>query len=253
MIKQDEEKVTKNAKYYMKEIGVQLAKKMVMEYHYSGKVVQNSKLHLGVFDIQTDELVGALQYGYPMNPAKTPQRIVKGSSQHEMFELNRMAMRDDAPKFSESQAIGLSIKYIKRYMPHIKWLLSFSDGKEGNVGIIYQATNWEYRGYRLSTSFWDLDGDIEHSVKLWSRYKRKDTSGRTTTEIICDIFDNISKIEARQHIYVFPLDKKIEIIPEKQPYPKKESEPLIVRRVHYKKDGKVCNPKEVDLYDIPDA
>ena len=50
-----------------------------------------------------------------------------------MMELNRMAMTDEAPKLSESQAISLSLKYIKRFMPNIKWLLSFSDGKEGNL------------------------------------------------------------------------------------------------------------------------
>lgn len=237
-----------NKNYYMEVVPVKVARELVKKYHYSGKVVANSTLHLGVFDKKTDELVGVLQYGYPMNPARTPQKLVVDSNQHEMYELNRMAMTDDAPKLSESQAIGLSLKFIKRFRPHIKWLLSFSDGKEGNVGTIYQATNWQYHGYRLSGSFWELDGDIYHNVQIWSKFKNGDTTGRTTTQIICDIFENVSKIESRQHIYIFPLHKDVEIIPERKPYPRKETEPTITRRTWYKRDGVKFEKPEVIVY-----
>lgn len=115
-------------------------------------------------NLETDELEGVLQFGTPMNAKKTPQKLIQGATQNDMYELNRMAMTDDAPKFSESQAIGLCIKWLKRFRKDIKWLLSFSDGKEGNVGTIYQATNWKYYGYNISNSFFDLDGTIMHKV-----------------------------------------------------------------------------------------
>lgn len=54
----------------------------------------------------TNELIGALQYGPPMNSKSTPGSLVFGSTANEMYELNRMAMLDDAPKLCESQAIG---------------------------------------------------------------------------------------------------------------------------------------------------
>ena len=54
----------------MKEIDVKTARDLVRRYHYSGKVVPNSYLHLGVFDKQTNNLVGVLQYGTPMNAKK---------------------------------------------------------------------------------------------------------------------------------------------------------------------------------------
>lgn len=231
----------------MKEIDVKTARDLVKRYHYSGKVVPNSYLHLGVFDKQTNNLVGVLQYGTPMNAKKTPQKIVKDSNSNEMMELNRMAMTDEAPKLSESQAISLSLKYIKRFIPNIKWLLSFSDGKEGNVGTIYQATNWVYLGFRESNSFYELDGTIWHSVQIWHKFKEGKPDVTTMSELD-NHFSNISQLVSRQHIYVMPLSENIEFLLEKHPYPKKETEPRIIRRTIIKKDGEMLPKKQIINY-----
>lgn len=231
----------------MKQIEAKTAGVLIKQYHYSGKTVQNTKLHLGVFDKQTHQLKGALSFGYPMNAKKTPGKLVKDGHFSEMLELNRMAMSDDAPKFSESQAIGLSIKWLKRFRKDIRWLLSFSDGKEGNVGIIYQATNWEYYGYNVSKSFYDLDGEIMHGVTSWHRHREKDTTGRTEREILCDTYTNVSKLHCKQHIYIYRLDKGIEVLRDSQIYPKKENEPLILERAWIKKDGVVIGKKHTKL------
>ena len=247
------ERFTENKHYLMCEIPAKEAKELVRTYHYSGKVVPNSSLHLGVFDKVTRGLIGALQYGAPMNARRTPQLLVRDAGAGDMYELNRMAMRDDAPKLSESQAIGLSIKYIRRFIPQKKWLLSFSDGKEGNVGTIYQATNWDYYGYNVSDSFYDLDGVIMHNVQVWHKFREGDTSGRTTHEILYEHFDNVSKIESRQHIYIFPLVKNLPVLREKQTYPKRETEPTITRRIYYKKNGIVLPKRKVVEYAIPET
>lgn len=230
---------TENKRYYVKKIDAKTARDLIKTYHYSGKTVQNSKLHLGVFSKETDSLCGVLSFGYPMNPKKTPGKLVKDGHFREMFELNRMAMTDDAPKFSESQAIGLSIKWLKRYRQDIRWLLSYSDGKEGNVGTIYQATNWEYYGYNISNSFYDLDGEIMHSVTSWHRHREHDTTGRTEREILCDTYENVSRIYTKQHIYIFRLDETVEVLRDKQPYPKKDEEKRIIRRDWIKKNGEI--------------
>ena len=158
-----------------------------------------------------------------------------------------MAMTDEAPKLSESQAISLSLKYIKRFMPHIKWLLSFSDGKEGNVGTIYQATNWVYLGFRESNSFYELDGTIWHSVQIWHKFKEGKPDVTTMSELD-NHFSNISQLVSRQHIYVMPLSENIEFLLEKHPYPKKETEPRIVRRTIIKKDGEMLPKKQIINY-----
>ena len=233
--------ITENKNYYMTEIDAKIARELINKYHYSHKVVPNSKLHLGVFDKTNNKLIGVLQYGTPMNASKTPQKLVEDSNKNEMYELNRMAMLDEAPKFCESQAIGLSIKYIKRFKPNIKWLLSFSDGKEGNVGIIYQATNWDYYGYKISDSFYKLDDVIMHSVQIWHKYLQRPNLHNMKT--IYNNIVNASRIHARQYIYIFRINKDIKVLRDKEEYPRKNKEPLIVKEIIYKKDGIVLDKK----------
>jgi hypothetical protein len=240
--------ISENKQYFTKEIGSKIANEFIKKFHYSHKVVSNSKLHLGIFNKTNSRLEGVLSFGYPMNPKSTPQKIVKNSNYTEMYELNRMAMDDEAPKLSESQAIGICIKWLKKYQPHIKWLLSFSDGKEGNVGTIYQATNWTYLGYNISDSFYQLDNQIMHNVQIWHKFKEGKPNVNTMDELYKN-FSNVKKIKSRQHIYVFKLTKEdLEYINEIQPYPKKETEPKIIQEVIYKENGIILNKKRIINY-----
>ena len=234
-----------NGIYTVKEIEAKQVNSLVKEFHYSAKVVANSKLHLGIFDADSN-LIGCLQFGPPMNGNKT---AIKLSEQLPMFELNRMVMHDNQPRNSESMAIGLCIKYLKKFTD-CKWLLSFSDGKEGNVGYIYQATNWLYLGYMLSDSFYKLDGKYMHNVSVWHKYKEKhpDRDVKTTDQILFDNYENVSKVSCKQHIYVMPLHKTTKFKFEKQKYPKLETEVPIVKQVTLKQDGLVLIPKKVELF-----
>lgn len=222
-------------KYTVFQISARDANDIVKLYHYSHKVVSNSKLHLGVFD-NLENLVGALSFGYPINGNKTSGKI----SSTPMFELNRMVLDDNQSRNSESQAISLSIKWLRKYKPEIDWLLSFSDGKQGNVGYIYQATNWHYLGYILSDSFYILDGKYMHNISVWHKYKEKHPLRDvcTTNEILCKTFDNVSKVLSKQHIYVYPLKKKLVFNFPSQKYPKLESEIAILKTKHIRIAGK---------------
>lgn len=222
--------------YIVNEVEAGVAGNLVKSYHYSKKVVTNSQLHLGIHD-SGGALLGALQYGPPMNGKRTACKI---SPFERMFELNRMVMVDTEPRNSESRAISLCNKWLKNNTD-IQWLLSFSDGKEGNVGYIYQATNWKYLGYRVSNSFYDLDGDIVHSVTVWHKYKEKhpDRNIKTTNQILCDNFDNVSIIKSKQHIYVLPLYKNVKFNFPSREYPKKENEPTIMERKWIKREGEL--------------
>lgn len=238
----DLEYYVENKNYILTEVSPTLAREIITTYHYSGKVVKNSKLHLGVFDKKTKKIVGALQFGYPMSANKTPNLIVTGSSIYDMMELNRMAMFDTAPKFSESQAISLSIKYLKRYKKEIKWILSYSDGKEGNVGIIYQATNWKYLGCLVSQTFHKLDGEIIHNISIYHRHKTR------KIEYLNSVYNDVSKIISKQHIYVYPLQDDIKFNLEEKPYPRKETEPRILKEFIYKENGVILDSKRIIDY-----
>ena len=160
-----------------------------------------------------------------------------------------MAMVDSEPKLCESQAIGLAIKWIKRFKPNIKWLLSYSDGKENNIGTIYQATNWIYLGYFKSSSFYKIDNKYIHRSTIYTVYQKNKKDKRYEVDILCDIAQNVTRIYCKQFIYVYPIDDKIEFNLQVQKYPKKDTEKMIFKKIIHKKNGNKLYPNsEIILY-----
>ena len=94
----------------VKVIPAKVANEFVKKHHYSGRIVNTSKLHFGAF--LDDKLHGVMSYGPPM-VKKNMLSMVENTKWHEMLELNRMAFDDYLPKNSESRCISISIKLIK--------------------------------------------------------------------------------------------------------------------------------------------
>ena len=123
----------------VKPITAAAANKVVKSVHYSGKVVPNSQLHFGVF--LDGKLEGAMSFGPPM-VRKNVLGLVDGTLWNGMLELNRMAFSDKLPRNSESRAMAIAFKLIKKHYPHIDWILSFSDGTQCGDGTIYRASGF---------------------------------------------------------------------------------------------------------------
>lgn len=134
------------------------ANRIVRTFHYSGKVVQNSKLHLGVF--LDGYLLGAMQFGSPIDKRRTLP-LVSGTRWNGMLELNRMAFSERLPKNSESRALGVALRLIKKTYPHIEWVLSFSDGCQCGDGTIYRASGFVLTGIKRNTGMLRMpDGTV---------------------------------------------------------------------------------------------
>ena len=115
------------------------AAKIVKRVHYSGKVVQNSQLHFGVF--LNGRLEGAMQFGPSMDKSKV-MGLVAGTEWNGFIELNRMAFSDRLPRNSESRALGVAFRMMRKAYPHIEWVLSFADGTQCGDGTIYRASGF---------------------------------------------------------------------------------------------------------------
>ena len=111
----------------------------VKAHHYSGKVAQNSQLHLGVF--LHDRLHGVMQFGPSLDKRKI-QGLVSGTLWHEFLELNRMAFDDVLPRNSESRALSVAWRLLKKHAPQVKWVVSFADGTQCGDGTIYRAAGF---------------------------------------------------------------------------------------------------------------
>jgi len=121
---------------------------VIKRLHYSGKVVPNSQLSLGVF--HNNKCLGVMQFGPSMRKDLTI-RMVKETHWNGFLELNRMAFSDSLPKNSESRAISIAIKLIKKTYPHIQWIVTFADGTQCGDGTIYRACGFHLVGIKKNT------------------------------------------------------------------------------------------------------
>jgi hypothetical protein len=139
--------VSKAKEIVVKPIKASSANEFCKRYHYSGKIVPNSVLHFGVF--LNDRLEGVMQLGPPINKKGTI-KLVKDTGWNDMLELNRMAFSERLPKNSESRAIGVLMRLIKKNYPHIEWVVSFADGTQCGDGTIYRASGFVLTDIRKS-------------------------------------------------------------------------------------------------------
>ena len=123
----------------VKPIDAAAARDVVRRIHYSGKVVNNSTLHMGVY--YNGSLEGAMQFGSPMDRRKVLP-LVRGTLWNQMLELNRMAFSEALPRNSESRAMGVAFRLLRKHRPDIKWILSFSDATQCGDGTIYRAAGF---------------------------------------------------------------------------------------------------------------
>lgn len=119
------------------------ANRLMRRLHYSGKVVNNSFLHLGVFI--GDQLEGAIQFGHSMDKAKLVG-LVRDTGWNAFTEINRMAFSERLPRNSESRALAIAMRMLRKHAPHMQWVISFADATCCGDGTIYRAAGFLLTG-----------------------------------------------------------------------------------------------------------
>jgi hypothetical protein len=149
------------------------ADECVRRWHYSGKTVNNSQLHLGVF--LDGRLLGAMQFGPSLDKRKI-QGLVTDTPWNGFLELNRMAFSDELPRNSESRCLAIAMRLMRKHAPHVQWIVSFADGAQCGDGTIYRASGFLLTGIRRNTSLWVSPGDTQ---EVFSRVSLTDNSSKT--------------------------------------------------------------------------
>lgn len=132
------------------------ADRIIRSLHYSGKIVQNSQLHLGIF--LDGRCGGALQFGPSLDKRKL-QHLVVGTRWNDFIELNRMALADWLPRNGESRALAVSMRLLKRHYPWLKWVVSFADAAQCGDGTIYRAAGFLLTGITKNVAMWRMPDD----------------------------------------------------------------------------------------------
>jgi hypothetical protein len=198
----------------VKVIPSKIANDFVKLNHYSGKVVQNSKLHFGCF--LDGKLHGVMSYGFPIDKRKM-LGLVKTSNKterekwNEFLELNRMAFDDYLPKYSESRCISISIKLLKKNAPHIKYIVSFADGTQCGDGTIYRASGFSLTMIKNNSDLYKLpNGDITHSMTIKTNKKIMSKYGSAKNYLNKE-HKGWKAMNGKQLRYIYLIDKNCKI------------------------------------------
>ena len=195
-----------------------VAKKLIVENHYSHKWT-SCRFALGVFYqeseshswfTETDKLVGCIIYGYPVG-RQTSDSISPLIKKGEVLELTRLWIDDDYGKNTESYVIGQSFRWLKSNSSDTKVLISYSDPEQGHSGTIYQATNWLYQGnktMRMDAHSFKLEksGPWLHQRAINAKYERVGLKS-LTTKIKTPFW---RKQDMHKHRYIYLLCSKSE-------------------------------------------
>ena len=159
----------------LKPIGATEANNFVRKNHYSGKVVPNSQIHIGIYYF--GKLEGVMQYG-PSLAKKNSINLVSDTGWGGFIELNRMVFTDALPKNSESRAIAVSLKILKKHLPQLEWVVSFADGTTCGDGTIYRASGFVLTDIKVNTQLRidPLDGQPKHAMTAYHNGRKAEFS-----------------------------------------------------------------------------
>lgn len=200
----------------LKPIDVKDARRIIQRYHYSGKYDTRSQINIGVF--LNDILEGAIQFGPSLDKRKI-QGVVSGTKWHEWLDLHRIAFSDRLPKNSESRALAISIKMIKKYAPQVKWIISYADATQSGDGAIYRACGFVLTKITPNNSMWMMpDGEVICKIVLEPGFSVRKTNidhgikeryGKTGSETSTSFLKKIGAIPLPgfQLRYIYFIDK----------------------------------------------
>jgi len=154
------------------------ANALMRKLHYSHKVVVNSQLHLGVY--LGTRLEGAMQFGPSLDRRKL-LGLVEGTAWNGFLELNRLAFSDNLPRNSESRALGVALRLIRKQYPQIEWIVSFADATQCGDGTIYRAAGFLLTRIKRNTTLWANEaGTVISNIGERTSMKKINATARQT-------------------------------------------------------------------------
>lgn len=166
------------------------ARRLVRLYHYSHKCTSNSQLHLGVF--LDGKCGGAMQFGPSLDKRKIVG-IVADTPWNGFLELNRMAFADWLPRNSESRALAVAFRFIRKTYPWVQWVVSFADATQCGDGAIYRASGFVLTGLKKNTQIWEApSGEVFNDTSV-----RPGIGGERERERAAQVFSRTSLTDGR--------------------------------------------------------
>ena len=140
-------------------IAHRVAPELVRARHYLHAPASAVRLSLGVFG--GGELLGCAIF----NPGpRNGHRLLRGATQADVLHLARFWLDDRAPRNSESRALGIIARHLRRHTA-VKALLAYSDPAAGHSGMIYRAAGWLFLGEADAQPLMSVNGDTPRHLR----------------------------------------------------------------------------------------
>lgn len=148
-------------KLQMAQIRREMVKKLILQYHYSGRV-PGIKYSWGLYD--DGDLVGCVVYSVPASYTLCTG-VCGPSYRARVIELSRLVVITPE-RNAASFLVGQSLRRINNSV-----IVSYADCNDhvGHIGYVYQATNWLYTGQGNAEPMW-IEDKTRKIVSLTRRH-----------------------------------------------------------------------------------
>ena len=158
----------------MYEIPFKIAQNFILKYEWLG-TMGTTKFSLGLFS--DGDLVGVMCFGYTAGTGALSE-VFGESNKNLGIVLVRGACVSHAHQHTGSKMIGLAKKELikKGY----NFVIAYSDPEAGEIGTLYQATNWNFYGFTSPVNYLIRPDGKRVDPKIIHKYAKK--NGITTQE-----------------------------------------------------------------------
>ncbi len=122
-------------------VDFETARKVILQYEWLGTMPSGFRAAFGIFF--DGYCGGVVVYGSP-NPMQIAKSVCGGEHVDSVWQIHRGACVWWAHPHSASMLISASLAAVEKLGARI--VVAFSDPEAGEVGTVYQATNWLYCG-----------------------------------------------------------------------------------------------------------
>jgi hypothetical protein len=188
-------------------ISLKDARIITVSKHYMKTWPQGASLAYGLF--YEGKCHGVMVLGYAPTTEKKVKKHCRKIEKNQYIELQRTWISDAMGHNTESWMMSRVMQKLKERGVWI--VLTHSGGCKDDVGFIFQASGWLYFGFDKCNDFYETEAGEYKNVISAMRFGRvpKDIMKKGKQSIGEYLFGKGRVVEARRHLYLYPIKKGV--------------------------------------------
>lgn len=194
----------------VKKVDFQTAKPIIIEHEWLGRMSATSWHYALYPNADTDLIAGVACIGGVNCTGGSYLHVPFGLTPQEIAVFARGTCVWWSHPHSASFLITQALKQLRKDAPHKKIVLAYSDPSAGEIGTVYQATNWYYLGKTSTVTHRYRSPDGKHEFSDANITVEAQRRGLKWKDVNREYLEKgyIKVPQAKKHRYAFLLDKK---------------------------------------------